>query len=1005
MRKNFNLPEIRERLAQSTGKKYWRSLEEVAQTEEFKDFLNHEFPQGADQWLNPIGRRNFLKLMGASLALGGLAACSPQQAKQIVPYVKAPEEIIPGQPLFYATAFQLGGVATGVVAESNMGRPTKIEGNPDHPASLGGTNAQAQASVLDLYDPDRSQTVTNGGLVSAWDSFLGEFIVEVSAQGMTGGAGLRLLTGPVTSPLMASQIEQLLENYPDAKVIQYDPIDRDNEYEGALMAFGQDVNTVYQFDKAKVVVSLEADFMAAGTPGDVRYAHDFAEARRVRSDKAGEMNRMYVVESTPSITGAIADHRLPIQSSKVQSVALTIAAELGVGTEAPPDLHGIPEEWIDAVVEDLQAHAGESLVVAGRTQPPIVHALAHAINQTLGNVGNTVIITEPLIANATNQYEAMRQLAEDMANEVVGVLVILDSNPVYTAPADLDFVSAMQKVPFRVHLSIHEDETSSLCQWHIPAKHYLEKWADARAFDGTVTFTQPLIDPLYPAARSPIEMLAVMLGQADATEYDLVREFWAGQGIDDQTWKESLYNGFVAGTELPAKQLSIDANKIASASKLEAGVAAEADKGLEIVFRPDPSVYDGQFANNGWLQELPKPSSKLTWDNAVWLSPHTAEQIGLAPEDVIILDYEGRTIYAPVWVQPGQADDAVTVFLGYGRQRVGRVGNGIGANAYAFRTSEAPWFDKGLTVRKSGETYRLASTQMHWNMEGRYPVRAGTFEMYKEDPAFVKHIGEHEVDPNLSLMPGWDYNSYAWGMVVDLNTCNGCNACITACQAENNIPVVGKEQVLVGREMHWMRLDTYYEGELDNPHTYLQPMMCHHCEQAPCELVCPVNATVHDAEGLNLMVYNRCIGTRYCSNNCPYKVRRFNYLQFVDQDTESIKGARNPNVTVRVRGVMEKCTYCLQRISKARIAAKNENRRIRDGEVVTACQSACPTKAISFGDTNDPDSQVAKLIAEPSNYGVLTELGVRPRTSYLVKMTNPHPALAGDHAADAEHHG
>lgn len=1003
MRKNFNLPSIRERLAKTNGKKYWRSLDEVAETEEFQDFLQHEFPQGADQWLNPIGRRNFLKLMGASLALGGLAACSPQKAKKIVPYVKAPEEVVPGQPLFFATAFQLGGVAAGIVAESHMGRPTKIEGNPDHPGSLGGTSALAQASILNLYDPDRSDIITRGGLVSAWNSFLGEFTVEVAAQGATGGGGLRILTGAITSPLMASQVQALLEKYPDAKVVQYEPVNRDNEYEGAMMAFGRDVNTVYHFDQANVVLSLEADFMAPGTAGDVRYAHDFAQARRVRRDKM-DMNRLYVVESTPTTTGAMADHRLPLQSTQIINVAQALAAKLGANVEAPAAVPGVPDAWLSAMVDDLQTNAGQSIVVAGRGQPPVVHALAHAINETLGNVGNTVMYTDPLLVNSTNQTEALRQLVDDMNNGVVSVLVILNANPVYTAPADLEFEKAITQVALRVHMGLYADETSALCQWHIPAKHYLEMWGDALAYDGTATLIQPLVEPIYPTSKSATEIIALMQGQADATDYDLVHGFWtSSKGLDEHAWKEALYNGFVANTALSPVQVSVNQSNVQAA--LTSMAAEETGQGLEIVFRPDPSIFDGTYSNNGWLQELPKPITKLTWDNVILLSPATAEKIGLATEDVVIVDYQGRTVHLPVWVQPGQADESATVFLGFGRQRVGRVGNGVGANLYALRTSAAPWVDKGVTLRKSGDTYRLASTQIHWTMEDRYPVRAGTFAQYQEDPEFVKHFGEHEVDPNLSLMSGWEYNSYAWGMVVDLNTCNGCNACVVACVSENNIPVVGKDQVLVGREMQWMRIDTYFEGGLDNPHTYQQPMLCHHCEQAPCELVCPVNATVHDHEGLNLMVYNRCIGTRYCSNNCPYKVRRFNFLQYSDQDTESLKGVRNPNVTVRVRGVMEKCTYCIQRISRGRIAAKNENRRIRDGEVVTACQSACPTKAIVFGDTNDSNSQVAKLKQEPANYGVLTELGVRPRTTYLAKMTNPHPALAGETLAEAEHQG
>ncbi|RME98387.1 MAG: 4Fe-4S dicluster domain-containing protein [Chloroflexi bacterium] len=907
--------------------------------------------------------------------------------------------------MYFATAFQLGGVASGIVAESNMGRPTKLDGNPDHPGSLGGSNVLAQASVLDLYDPDRSQVVTNAGLVSSWDMFLNQFIVEVSAQGLTGGSGLRVLTETITSPLMKAQLATLLENNPDAKWIQYEPVNRDNAREGALIAFGEDVNPVYHFDQAKVIVSLEADFMAPGTPGDVRYAHDFAAMRRVRNGGTPEMNRLYVAESTPTITGTMADHRLPLKSAQIKGLALALAAAVGADVEAPADLHGVPDEWIAAAAADLQEHAGQSLVLAGPGQPPIVHAVAHAINQVLGNAGQTVTYTDPLEVS-TNQTESLRELVDDMNNGKVSVLVIIDANPVYNAPGDLNFAEAMQNVNYRVRLGLFEDETSALCQWHVPAKHYLESWSDGLAYDGTVTLTQPLINPLYPVSKNANEILAAMIGAAGSADFDLVHDYWAkqsGAANFEKLWRESLFNGFIADSAPAPKSVNFDPNRVRSKSVIEARQPAAAE-GLELVYRPDPGVFDGRFANNGWLQELPKPHTKLTWDNAALISPRTAEKLGVASEDMIILDVNKRTVFAPVWVTPGQADDSVTLHLGYGRTRAGRVGDNIGANAYKLRASDAPWFDPALEIRRTSDTYKLASTQLHWQMDGRHIVKEGTLEMYKEDPHFVEHIGEHEADPNLTLMPPeWEYNSYAWGMVVDLAACNGCNACVVSCQAENNIPVVGKEQVLVGREMHWMRVDTYHEGNIDNPETVYQPMMCHHCEQAPCELVCPVAATVHDHEGLNVMVYNRCIGTRYCSNNCPYKVRRFNYLHFSDEVTESLKGQRNPNVTVRTRGVMEKCTYCVQRISRGRIAAKNENRRIQDGEVMAACQTACPTNAIVFGDLNDPNSAVAQAAAQPQNYSVLAELGVWPRTSYLAKLNNPNPALETTVAHDGEH--
>jgi len=995
MRKKFDIPAIRAKLAGTSGQQYWRSLEELAETAEFQDFLHHEFPQGVDQWLNPIGRRNFVKLMAASLALGGLAACSPQADEKIVPYINAPEEVVPGKSLYFATATQLGGIATGVLAQSQMGRPTKIEGNPDHPGSLGATDLFSQASVLDLYDPDRSQTVSNAGLISAWSTFLSALNLELEKQRLNQGAGLRILTETVTSPTLANQLEALLAEFPQAKWHQYEPINRDNARQGALMAFGQDVNPVYHFDRAEVVLSLEADFMAAGPIG-VRYARDFSDKRRVRDNQA-EMNRLYVIESTPTITGSMADHRLPVRASQVEHLAWALAAELGLDVSPPAnlDLSHVPDNFIAALAQDLQAHAGAGLVLAGRQQPAAVHALAHAINGQLGNAGQTVIYTEPLEANPVNQADSLRALVEEMAAGQVEMLVILEANPVYSAPANLNFGDALRNVNFRVRQGLFEDETSALCQWHIPTKHYLESWSDARAYNGTVTLAQPLIEPLYDD-RSPHELLAAMLGQPGLTDYDVLQQYWTeqqGEADFQQFWQQSLHDGLIAGTALPPQSVTPNAGSI------EASPAAT-DSGLEINFRPDPTIWDGRFANNGWLQELPKPITKLTWDNAAMVSPATAERLGVSSEDLVELSYQGRTVQAPVWVLPGQADEAVTLYLGYGRVRVGRVGNGVGFDAYRLRGSESLWWGVGLQLRPLGQQYRLASTQTHYSMEGRHLMRVGTREKFEEEPDFAQHMG-HDLG-HISLLPGFEYESYAWGMVVDLTACNGCNACVVACQSENNIPIVGKEEVITGREMHWMRIDAYFDGELDNPSLYHQPVMCQHCEQAPCELVCPVNATVHDSEGLNVMVYNRCIGTRYCANNCPYKVRRFNFLHYADDESESLKAQRNPEVTVRTRGIMEKCTYCVQRVSAARITAKKENRSIEDGEVVTACQAACPTQAIIFGDLNDPDSQVSQLKAQPHNYGILTELGTRPRTTYLARVRNPNPNLE-EPTLDEEH--
>ncbi|MCB0207815.1 MAG: TAT-variant-translocated molybdopterin oxidoreductase [Anaerolineae bacterium] len=1000
MRKNFDIPLIRKRLGETNGKKYWRSLDELAETEEFQDFVKHEFPQGADQMLNPVTRRNFLKLMAASFALGGLAACSPTPSEKIVPYVRAPEEIVPGKPLFFATAMPFFyGASMPVLGESHMGRPTKVEGNPDHPASLGSTDAFAQASVLTMYDPDRAQIITQAGLLTTWSSFVEAMRGELDVQRSKKGAGFRILTETITSPSLVSLFQDVLSEFPEARWIQYEPVNRDNPHEGAMMAFGEDVNTVYNFDQAEVVLSLDSNFAQFG-PGNVRYARDFTDKRRIREDSTA-MNRLYMVETIPSATGSMADHRLPLSTAQIDAFARALAAELGVDVEAPAaeSLSEVPAGWITAIAEDLQANEGQSIIIVGDNQPPAVHALAHAMNEALGNVGQTVVYTDPLEGNAINQTEELRALAADMESGKVDVLLIIEANPVYNAPADTNFAENIRKVPFRAKMGLYLDETASLCEWNVPMAHYLESWFDGRAYDGSVTLTQPLVNPIYDS-HTPHQMVAAMIGQSASSDYDLVHDYWADELAADDFdtfWQKSLHDGFIADTALEEKSVS------ASTADIPAFEAAAGSE-LELNFRPDPTIWDGRFANNGWLQELPSPISKLTWENVVSISPATAEDLGLTTGDVVQLQYRGRSVEAPVWVFPGQAKGTVVTTLGYGRTLAGRVGTGIGFSAYSLQNSDARWSEAGVRLNQVGRGYKLASTQTHYNMEGRHLVRTGTIGQFREDPEFVEHMAEHgPFDENLSLMPGWEYNSYAWGMVVDLNACNGCNACVVACQSENNIPIVGKEQVLKGREMQWMRIDSYFEGELDNPAAYSQPMMCQHCEQAPCELVCPVGATLHDAEGLNVMVYNRCVGTRYCSNNCPYKVRRFNFLDFGDQTSESLKGQRNPDVTVRVRGVMEKCTYCIQRISGARIQAKIENRRIQDGEVISACQAACPTKAIFFGDTNDPNSEVSKMKAQPHNYGVLTELGTRPRTSYLAKFRNPNPALEDPNAHEEGH--
>ncbi len=985
---DLDLEAIRSRLAATHGRHFWRSLDELAETKEFTDFVHREFPQHASEWLDPLTRRTFLKLMSASIALAGLTACGAQPPEKIVPYVKQPEEILPGKPLFYATAFALGGYATGVLVRSDMGRPTKIEGNPQHPASLGATDPIAQGSILNLYDPDRSQSVLNLGRPSTWEAFTSDLNRALATQTVKRGAGLRILSETITSPTLAAQIGDLLKRYPAAKWHQYEPTWRDGAFGGGRMAFGQDVNTIYRFEQADVVFSLDGDFLMS-LPGSMRYARKFIDKRRVGAGQTA-MNRLYVVESTPTLTGAMADHRLHIRASEIESVARAAAQGLGVagvtGAALPSD---VPAKWIAAMVKDLKANAGRSIVVPGEEQPAIVHALAHAINASLGNTGKTVIYTDPVAANPVDQTASLRDLVQAMNGGQVDMLVVLGANPVYTAPADLKFTEAFNKVSVRVHLGLYQDETAALSHWHIPEAHYLEAWGDARAFDGTASIVQPLIAPLY-AGRSAHELISALAGDATRSGYDIVRAFWQTKSTAadfESAWRRALHDGVIDGTTLPPRQVTLSSSFAAPAS------AAPAAGSLEIIFRPDPNIGDGRFANNGWLQELPKPLTTLTWDNAAFVSPTTAQRLGLQNEDLIDLSYGGQTVPAPVWILPGHPNDAVTVHLGYGRTHAGRVGQNTGFNAYALRTSGAPWFGSGLQLRKTGKTYELAATQTHFSMEGRELVRVATISEFQHAPKM--NPDDWSKPPNGdTLYPEYKYDGYKWGMAIDLNACIGCNACTIACRAENNIPVVGKVEVRRSREMDWIRVDRYYEGsELDNPDVYFQPRPCMHCEKAPCEVVCPVAATTHSAEGLNQMTYNRCVGTRYCSNNCPYKVRRFNFLQYADKDTPVIQLMYNPDVTVRDRGVMEKCSYCVQRINSARIEAERENRSIVDGEVRTACQQVCPTSAIIFGDINDPKSAVRRLKSEPLHYGMLSELGTQPRTTYGPRLRNPNPEI------------
>ncbi len=968
----------------------WRALQELPEHAASGRDDRREQPISPADFAT-LDRRQFLRLTAASLSLAGAGACSRAPQQTIVPYVHAPPQLVAGDPLYFATAANLCGAAQGLLVKSNYGRPTKIEGNPSHPGSLGATDIFAQAAVLDMWDPDRAQAVLHQGQVSTWDAFVAALSERISRLSVDAGKGLRILTESVFSPTLADQLHVLLARFPGARWHQYQPINRDQAYEGSRLAFGEVLEARYHYDQARVVLSLDSDFL--GTPG-VRYARDFVGGRRT-ADAEPDPPRLYVVECTPTLTGSFADHRYAARFGQIEAIARALAQALGLPVAGTLDAAVLPSGALDACARDLKRNAGRSLVVVGDAQPPIVHALAHAINEALTNVGRTVTYIAPIQALAEPEAESLRILTEDMAAGQVDTLIVLGGNPVYNAPADRLFGQRLSKVGLSVHLSLYNDETSALCDWQIPQAHFLESWSDTRAFDGTVAIQQPLIAPLY-GGKSAHELLALLLGQTASNGYQTVRDFWtkARPQVDaDALWNRALHRGAFEDSQLSVRPAVIRADF------LRAPAAPAPGTELDLIFAPDPTVWDGRFANNAWLQELPKPLTKLTWDNAALVSPQLAQRLGLANEDQVELRYRGAVVLAPVWIVPGQSEATVTVTLGYGRSRAGRIGNGAGFDAYALRQSDEPWLGTGLQLRKTGAKMRLATTQRHFSMEGRRPVRATTLAEFRRDPLLV--AGDAHRPNNPTLYGPARSDGYAWAMSINLDACIGCSACTIACQAENNIPVVGKTEVRRGREMHWIRVDRYYQGAAEQPRTYFQPVPCMHCEHAPCEAVCPVEATVHDSEGLNLQVYNRCIGTRFCSNNCPYKVRRFNFLQYSDEDTESLKAQRNPDVTVRMRGVMEKCTYCVQRITNARIEAEKGDRRLVDGEVVTACQAVCPTQAIVFGDLNDPHSQVNQVKASPLDYALLSELNTRPRTTYLAKLSNPNPELLDTSAVDA----
>ena len=1000
----MTLVQIRQELKGQKGKRYWRSVDELANTPEFQAAVEKEFPGSPHGWGDEVSRRGFLKFMGASAALAGLAGCTKQPDEPIYPYIKAPEDLILGKPMYFATAHPFVTGAVPLLVKTDQFRPIKIDGNPEHPYNQGSSDPFTQATLLDLYDPDRSQHVTYRGENREW----AEFAVELRNKVIStkDGTGIYFLSETITSPTLARQWREVQAKYPNAKLVQYDPA-----IAGTALASG--LNVQYDLADADVIVSLDADFLSgAGFPGFHQLVRQYAERRK----SPEKLNRLYAIESTPTTTGLKAEHRLGLRASEIPAFAAELAKAIGIEVLPVPSVAWTDEQkkFLAALAKDLKAHAGKCVVLPGLYQDRSITELAAAINVALGNDGGTMIVaTEPANPLPSSQLADLKILVGDLYAGKVDWLVILNANPVYNAPSDLNFAAAFEKAKMTAHLGSHLDETGQNAQWHIPAAHFLESWSDAQAYDGTVSIVQPLIDPLY-GGKTEHHFIQALLDEPGLNPYAAVQETWhamiASSDDFDKAWRKSLHAGWIEGSAYTPHNIAPFKPTTSFAVPTPAG-----KENLEIIFRPDPNVYDGRWANVGWLQELPKPVTNLSWDNAALVSGATLTKYGLEEDDIVELTVNGRKVNAPVIVVPGHPDNSVTVHLGYGRSFAGRVGSGAGFNAYLIRTSDAPFYAVGSMKKVEGK-WGLAVTKSHFQdhrpklfggqgngnnsleadeaISERGIIRYATLDEYKADPGFANEGETHSrTDKSNTLFPNWEYKDNAWGMSIDMNSCTGCNACIIGCYAENNIPVVGKQQVRIGRNMQWLRIDTYFEGDLAAPRAHFQPMACQHCENAPCEQVCPVGATVHTPEGLNAMVYNRCVGTRYCSNNCPYKVRRFNFLLYSDFETESLKLMRNPDVTVRSRGVMEKCSYCLQRISAAKIEADKENRAIRDGEVVTACQQACPASAITFGNINDKQSKVAKLQADDRSYQVLADLNTRPRTKYVAAVLNLNPEL------------
>jgi molybdopterin-containing oxidoreductase family iron-sulfur binding subunit len=947
----------------------------------FLETMTREFPSGASFWSEleeSVGRRRFLQIMGASMALAGLAGCTKMPPEKIIPYVVAPNDFLPGNPLFYATSSSHRGFSKGVLAESHEGRPTKLEGNPRDPGTLGKSDIFMQAELLALYDPNRAKSVLNLGEVSTWDAFSEKMLAQSAQWSASQGEGVRLLTGRVTSTTLLSGLQDFLKLYPKAHWHSYEPSESDARVNATRLAFGGNLRPYYDLAQAEVILSLDDDFLGPG-PVQERYCRDFMSFRKPISQGKGaipRLNRLYMIESSVSITGASADHRWPMRRSAIPNLAYTLAKFLEVPGLPEVESAGLTTssvEWLQEIAADLKSHAGHSLVVCGADLSPETQALVFAINESLGNIGKSLA--------------SIAELSQDMAEGHVRTLIVLSANPVYDTPATLRFEDGFRKVPLRIHYGISPNETSVLSHFALPESHFLESWGDGRSYDGTVGLIQPLISPLYDS-RTMIEVIAILLGLPGRSARQAVQETL---GLtDSKSFEEALQDGFLRDTAYKAVQVQMKPGW-ASGLKNSFLPSNSNPSSLEAVIRPDPTIGDGRYSNNAWLQELPKPLLQLTWGNALLLSPATAKRLELQDEDEVQIRKDDRTVRASILRMPGHADNSATLYLGYGRSSAGDVGNNLGYNAYSLQDHRSPFFINDINIIKLGTKAPLATTHSHSSMEGRDLVVHGSVQDFLQHPdSFVKEELKQKPPTLLADRPSPEE---AWAMVIDLSTCIGCNACAIACQAENNIPVVGKDQVRAAREMHWIRVDRYFQGDTANPQVFFQPVPCMHCEKAPCEEVCPTAATNHSRDGLNQMIYNRCVGTRYCSNNCPYKVRRFNFFQYSDVKSRTAQLMHNPDVTVRSRGVMEKCTYCIQRIQSVRIEAEKEDRPIRDGEILTACQQACPTNAIFFGDQNNSKSRVSMLKALPQQYRLLNDLGTLPRTTYLAMIRNPNPRL------------